>query len=81
MSKQNNDESLVKDQELIQKFLNELCEDPKSYAANHGHMHNKCCFCNLGLTDPKSVQWGYGPVCAKNWHMPHGVWTKEKAYG
>lgn len=30
-----------------------------------------CSFCGLPLTDEGSTEVGYGPVCAKNWGLPH----------
>lgn len=58
-------------------FVKSFSTDPIAFAKKYGHMHNRCCFCNTELTDPKSVGAGYGPVCAKNWGMPWG----KQAYG
>lgn len=44
-------------------------------AAALGHQTHHCCFCGLELTDDgdgKSVDVGYGPVCAKNNGLPWG---------
>jgi hypothetical protein len=58
-------------------MIENIAKDPVAFAKAYGHMHNRCCFCNIELTDPKSVGAGYGPVCAKNWGMPWG----KQAYG
>lgn len=42
------------------------------FLARVGRESGICCFCNLELTDPESIQRGYGPVCAKNRNLPHG---------
>jgi len=52
--------------------LTALAKDPQSAAADHGHTTGSCCFCNRELTDPRSTDVGYGPVCAANFGLPHG---------
>jgi hypothetical protein len=42
-------------------------------AAAFGHQYGNCVFCSKDLTDDRSVTVGYGPVCAKNNHLPWGV--------
>lgn len=55
-------------------FLCEIASDPKKAAIEYGRDTGSCCFCNRSLTDDKSgksVERGYGPVCATK----HGlVW-------
>lgn len=44
-------------------------------AASFGHEHDRCVFCFLPLSDDgpdRSVHVGYGPVCAKKYHLPWG---------
>lgn len=44
-------------------------------AASFGHEHDRCVFCYLPLSDDgpdRSVHVGYGPVCAKKYHLPWG---------
>jgi hypothetical protein len=36
-------------------------------AAEFGHTHGYCCFCQRELTDAKSVAKGYGPVCERKY--------------
>ena len=53
-------------------FLTLFANDPATFAAKYGAKTGKCCFCRLGLTDPRSTRTGYGPVCAKNYGLPWG---------
>lgn len=57
---------------LIQ-LLELFAADPANVAAAHGKLTGKCCFCNTGLTDQKSLDVGYGPTCAKNYGLPWGT--------
>lgn len=44
-------------------------------AAALGHLTDHCCFCGLTLTDDgegRSVEVGYGPVCARKHNLPWG---------
>ena len=44
-------------------------------AASLGHTTHHCCFCGLELTDDgdnKSIDVGYGPVCARKNNLPWG---------
>jgi hypothetical protein len=50
-----------------------LANDPAGTAAAYGKLTASCCFCNLTLTDPKSVEVGYGPICASNYSLPWGL--------
>ena len=52
--------------------LKEFAANPVKVAAHYGHLHGKCCFCNKGLTDPKSTLVGYGPICATHYSLPWG---------
>jgi hypothetical protein len=45
-------------------------------AAAFGHQHERCVFCSTPLSDDgdgRSVQVGYGPVCADRYGLPWGV--------
>lgn len=53
--------------------LQALAADPAAAAAAHGHTTGNCCFCSRLLTDPASVEVGYGPICAERYGLPHGV--------
>lgn len=41
-------------------------------AAAWGHDHDRCIFCDLPLTDDRSVAAGYGKVCAGHHGLPWG---------
>lgn len=52
--------------------LIDFAKDPVKHARAYGKLTGKCCFCRLPLDDPRSTAQGYGPVCAKKWHLPWG---------
>jgi hypothetical protein len=43
--------------------------DPAGVAGQFGLSTGVCCFCAAELTDPRSKEVGYGPVCAAKWHL------------
>jgi len=53
-------------------FLNALGKNPEETLAKHGRLTGRCCYCWRGLVDERSVEVGYGPVCAKRWGLPWG---------
>jgi len=56
----------------VAALLTCLACDPVNTAAEHGKLTGMCCFCNSTLTDGKSTDAGYGPVCAKRWGLAWG---------
>lgn len=58
--------------ELVIDLLEKLAADPAAVTAANGKAMGSCCYCKLPLSDPKSLDKGYGPVCAKNWGLPWG---------
>lgn len=62
--------STMKDDFLV--LLKEFSADPAGVGAKYGKLAGKCCFCQKGLDDPKSLGVGYGPVCAKRYGLPWG---------
>lgn len=60
---------LLKD---VSDMLVKLGQNPAEIASVHGKITGHCMFCNLALTDPKSVSVGYGPICAEKWGLPWG---------
>jgi hypothetical protein len=54
-------------------ILASLAVDPAGTAAAYGKLTGKCSFCASGLTDDRSLEVGYGPVCAKNFGLPWGA--------
>lgn len=47
--------------------------DPARAAFAYGQATGNCCFCARELTDARSVEVGYGPICAGNYGLPWGV--------
>lgn len=58
--------------DAVVDLLRDFAANPLGMALAHGKLTGHCCFCGLQLTDDRSVQQGYGPVCAKNWGLPWG---------
>ena len=56
----------------VKDFLINLSADVVGTVKAHGRDTGNCCFCSRELTDENSVKAGYGPVCAKTYHLPHG---------
>ena len=42
-------------------------------ASQYGHAHGVCMFCARDLTDERSIEVGYGPVCAGRHDLPWGA--------
>lgn len=57
----------------VTKVLAEIAADPAEALGRLGKAQGECCFCGKALTDEASTTHGYGPVCAKNWGLPHGA--------
>jgi len=58
-------------------LLRRFARDPAGVAAAYGMLSGNCSFCSRELTDERSTEVGYGPVCAKKWHLPWGA--RERA--
>lgn len=56
----------------IAALINRFAEDPVGEAKAYGRATGSCCFCARPLTDTRSVDVGYGPICAINWGLPWG---------
>lgn len=48
-------------------FLRELDASFFDVAAREGKRMGACCFCSRTLTDPVSLEHGYGPICARHY--------------
>jgi Family of unknown function (DUF6011) len=57
----------------LTQILAKLAQNPARVAAEYGKLTGCCCFCNSTLTDEKSTDVGYGPVCAKRFGLPWGA--------
>ncbi|MCC6360652.1 MAG: hypothetical protein IT450_18080 [Phycisphaerales bacterium] len=53
----------------INSALETMADDPEKFAAAYGRKSGRCCFCRRNLTDPGSVQSGYGKVCANHFGL------------
>ncbi len=53
-------------------LLQEFSDDPVSVAAAYGKITGNCCFCRRKLTDQRSTDVGYGPVCAERFGLAWG---------
>ena len=56
--------------------LRALAADPVAVASAHGRLTGACCFCRKRLgegEDQRSVEVGYGPICANHFGLPWGA--------
>jgi hypothetical protein len=53
-------------------LIDEFETDPEKVVAEYGRKTGRCCFCKLKLTDRRSEEMGYGPVCAMRFQLPWG---------
>lgn len=54
------------------EFLAELSRDAADVVGSYGRKTGGCAMCSRPLTDPRSVEVGYGPVCADRFGLPWG---------
>ena len=66
--------------ERMADALSKLAMDPVGTVAAYGKLSGRCVFCNIELTDEKSTDVGYGPVCAKKWALPWGKKAKATKF-
>jgi hypothetical protein len=52
--------------------LQAMADDPAKAAGDYGRLTGVCCFCSIALTDGRSTEVGYGPVCADHYGLPWG---------
>ena len=57
----------------VTAVLAEIDANPAEALDRMGRAEGCCCFCGKDLVAEDSTVWGYGPVCAKHWGLPHGV--------
>ena len=53
-------------------LLVEFGNDPEGVASRHGKLTGCCSFCHKALTDDRSIEVGYGPVCATHYGLSWG---------
>jgi hypothetical protein len=51
--------------------LSAIVAEPAFEAKRYAVLMCRCSFCGLPLTDDGSVLMGYGPICARNYDLPH----------
>lgn len=60
----------------VEPQLKEFAANPEEVAAKYGKLTGCCSFCGRSLTDERSTDVGYGPVCAKKFGLG---WGRTKA--
>lgn len=53
-------------------LLSRLACEPAKVAAEFGHLTGHCCFCTRPLNDARSIEVGYGKICAQKFGLPWG---------
>lgn len=56
----------------VAESIKAFAENPEGAASSYGHSVGMCCFCGRGLTDSRSVEVGYGPICADKYGLSWG---------
>lgn len=56
----------------IVDFLKALNSKTQVISQFFGWNSGNCCYCNALLSDDRSLEQGYGPKCAENYHLPWG---------
>jgi len=59
-------------QTAVLEALKAFAADPVGVARDHGRRTGACCFCNRLLTDQRSVDAGFGPICADKFGLAWG---------
>lgn len=55
-----------------------MATDPAAAGKAYGSRTGHCAFCALPLEDGRSIEAGYGPVCAENFGLPWGSKRKRR---
>ena len=56
----------------VEGQLQAFAADPEAIATKYGKLTGHCCFCGRNLTDDRSTDVGYGPVCAGKFGLHWG---------
>ena len=56
----------------VVELVTQFGDDPELVAMQYGRENHVCCFCMRGLTDKRSTDVGYGPVCADRYGLNWG---------
>lgn len=57
----------------MKKEIETFASFPKYNTKLHGQKYGSCCFCGRELIEKASVFYGYGPICAENFGLPHDL--------
>lgn len=52
------------------RFFRRFVRNPARTAAYYGRQSGTCCYCGRALSNPRSVEAGYGPDCAMRYRLP-----------
>ena len=63
----------------VAELLVRFSGDPAGVATAYGKLTGNCCFCGRSLSDARSTDMGYGPVCARNFGLVWGNCDKAVA--
>lgn len=58
--------------EPVTDLLKAFANDPEGIASAYGKLTGNCCFCARELTDKRSTDVGYGPICADHYGLAWG---------
>ena len=61
-------------------LLKDLADDPAGVAMAYGKITGNCCFCRRPLSDDRSTEVGFGPVCADHYGLKE-FWKKGDGDG
>ena len=56
----------------LKKLVRDFADSPADVAKKFGKFTGQCSFCTHTLQDERSLDVGYGPVCAKNFNLAWG---------
>ena len=56
----------------VEQQLKAFAADPEGVASKYGKLTGHCCFCGRPLTDERSTEVGYGPICADKFQLRWG---------
>lgn len=56
---------------VVGAILAKANEDPLAAVISYGRRTSRCSFCGRSLENERSVELGYGPICASNMGLPY----------
>jgi hypothetical protein len=66
-----------KNVEALKTEIATFCSFPKYQVTIYGQRFGSCCFCGRELTEKASLYYGYGPVCADKYGLPHELTDEQ----